>query len=148
VKFYLAGPMRGYPCFNFPAFREATKVLRDYGYEIVSPHELDEEAGYYWEGFTGHEDLSEYNFDIAERLLEDIKVIADKATTGVIVMQGWSSSSGARAEASFAWGIGKPVLRLFRASPYNCLVGLAKGDIAPKEIKNGMTTWTDGDRHV
>ena len=36
---YIAGPMTGYPLYNFPAFIEAAKYLRDF-YEIVSPVDL------------------------------------------------------------------------------------------------------------
>lgn len=137
MKVYLAGPMRGIPEFNFPAFRRNAKLLRAADIQVVSPHELDEEAGYFWEGFRGDEDLTSYNFDIAERLLEDIRVIAQDVDA-VVVMQGWDESSGARAEASFAWGIGKPVYQLIEDSgraegfmPY--LVPLNKGrlDAAP-----------------
>ena len=104
---YLAGPMRGLKEFGFPAFRRATKILRDRGYTIVSPHEMDEAAGYDWSGFTGHEDLAEFNFNLTERLTEDIHAIG--AMDAVILLDGWSNSSGARAEASFAWAVGKPV---------------------------------------
>lgn len=104
---YLAGPMRGIKEFNFPAFRRATKILRAAGIHILSPHELDEAAGYDWTGFTGHEDLAEYNFDLVQRLTEDIHAIGE--VDSVILLDGWSNSSGARAEASFAWAVGKPV---------------------------------------
>lgn len=104
---YLAGPMRGIKEFNFAAFRRATKILRDRGWKITSPHELDEAAGYDWSGFTGHENLADYNFDLVERLTEDIHAIGQ--VDAVIVLDGWSNSSGACAEASFAWAVGKPV---------------------------------------
>lgn len=36
---YLAGPMSGIEDGNYPAFREAARVLRAQGYRIASPHE-------------------------------------------------------------------------------------------------------------
>ncbi len=117
AHFYLAGPMRGHAEFNFPAFRTISRDLRNAGLTITSPHELDEASGYFWEGFTGHEDLSSYNFDLTERLTEDIHVIGK--ADGVIVMQGWQSSSGARAEASFALAVGKPVYYYTEPQRYN-----------------------------
>lgn len=115
--FYLAGPMRGIAEFNFPAFRAATKALRDGGYRVVSPHEMDEEQGYFWDGFTGLEDLSSYNFDMTERLTDDILVIGLSA--GVVTLPGWENSSGACAEAAFAYATGKPVYRYFEPDRFN-----------------------------
>ena len=37
---YIAGPMRGYPDHNFPAFRAAAAALRRAGYGVVNPAEL------------------------------------------------------------------------------------------------------------
>jgi hypothetical protein len=48
VKLYLAGPMRGLPDYNYPAFHEAARRLREVGYEVFNPAELDfpwDEAG-------------------------------------------------------------------------------------------------------
>lgn len=127
--------MRGIADFNFPAFRRVTKALRDRGYEVTSPHEMDEEHGYFWEGFTGNEDLSKYNFDMVERLTEDIHVIGK--VDCVVVLQGWTNSSGARAEASFAWAVGKPVYAFDEGDRTNgftdSLTKLSKGALIPLE---------------
>lgn len=117
--FYLAGPMRGIAEFNFPRFRRVTAALRDHGFRVVSPHEMDEQQGYFWEGFTGNEDLSQYNFDMTERLTDDILVIGLSA--GVVTLPGWERSSGACAEAAFAWATGKPVFRYFEPERSNGL---------------------------
>lgn len=45
MKLYLAGPMRTERHLNFPLFLWAAAVLRLKGFEVVSPAELDLEAG-------------------------------------------------------------------------------------------------------
>ena len=38
---YIAGPMTGYPRFNFDAFDAARDDLRSDGYDVISPADLD-----------------------------------------------------------------------------------------------------------
>jgi hypothetical protein len=97
---YLAGPMRGYPKFNFPAFRAATAALRMKGYDVLSPHELDEEVGL-------TEDVPPKNVtkEVVHRCLRrDMEAIA---RCGVIaLLPGWKDSSGAKLELAVAERIG------------------------------------------
>ena len=41
-KYYLGGKMSGIPQFNFPLFDRAAANLRNHGFDIVSPAELDD----------------------------------------------------------------------------------------------------------
>ena len=41
VKVYVSGPMTGIPEFNYPAFEAAARRLRDAGFDVVSPHEVN-----------------------------------------------------------------------------------------------------------
>jgi hypothetical protein len=45
ARVYIAGPMRGIPEFNFPAFDAAARG-RAMGLEIISPAELDRAHGF------------------------------------------------------------------------------------------------------
>lgn len=98
MRLYLAGPMSGIPQFNFPAFFAATKRLRDLGYDIVSPAELDEEhirtqALSSSDGAPDKVDRSWGDF-----LSRDVKIVAD-AVKGIVFLPGWEKSRGARLEA-------------------------------------------------
>lgn len=99
-KFYLAGPMTGYPQFNFPAFHAAAKALRAAGIDIVSPAELDEKtevAEKAMKSQTG--DLTDAGIEETwgDLLARDVKLVADEVD-GIIFLPGWQASRGARLE--------------------------------------------------
>jgi len=93
VKLYLAGPMTGYPEWNFPAFHAAAKLLRDFGYEVVSPAEIDLETG-----FDPSAPVSDFTpADRVAALRRDVQAIL--GVDGVALLEGWESSEGAKVEA-------------------------------------------------
>lgn len=104
--YYLAGPMRGYEEFNFPAFHSATSVLRGLGYGIISPAEMDLEMGL---DPTVANTSAEGEFDVADALRRDTAAIAGPGCDGVVLLPGWEASKGANAERAFALAIGKEV---------------------------------------
>src|ERR1051325_9395844 len=109
MKVYTAGPMTGYPQFNFPAFDCAAQSLRIAGFDVVSPAELDDPADREHalkspDGAPGTEGSHTWG----ELLARDVKLIADEVD-GVVLLPGWENSKGARLEAFIARLVGKPV---------------------------------------
>lgn len=104
-KAYLSGPMRGYADFNFPAFHAAEERLTLAGLTVFSPARNDEENGFDFGGTTGHEDLSEFGFDLRRALGSDLAFICDRADM-VVCLPGWEASSGATAEVAAALALG------------------------------------------
>jgi hypothetical protein len=104
VKLYLAGPMTGYPEFNFPAFHAEAARLRALGFEIINPAEIVTDQGVAW----------------LDCMRADIKQLVD--CDGIALLAGWAQSRGASIEQNLARDLG---LRVFQASH---LVGLA-GDM-------------------
>lgn len=104
ARVYLAGPMRGYPQFNFPAFTDAVWRLREAGYEVISPAEHDLEQGFFPFAMTGDEDLSELGFDLRVAFGWDLMQVTK--ADAICVLPGWEKSKGARAEVAAAAAIG------------------------------------------
>lgn len=102
LRYYLAGPMTGYPQFNFPAFDAAAAALRAQGYDIVSPAELDapelREACMASQDGSLQSDGTHAGQTWGDYLSRDVKVVADDANA-IILMPGWEKSKGARLEA-------------------------------------------------
>lgn len=101
MKIYVAGPMSGYPEHNFPAFQEATRILRGRGYEVISPAELDLN-----EVSVDHEALAKVPWDWYLR--RDIKLLVD--CDGVFLLPGWSGSRGAMLERHIALALGMTII--------------------------------------
>lgn len=108
MKIYVAGPMRGIPEFNFPAFFKATSQLREAGHDVFCPAEHDVQGGFHPTGLTGDEDLAKLGFDHRDALAQDIDWILREAEA-VCVLPGWKHSLGATAEVAAAKAIGLKV---------------------------------------
>lgn len=93
TKLYLAGPMSGYKDNNYPAFHLEAAALRSFGYEVVSPAELESHPN----GRVHYVDL----------IREDLRLMLD--CHGVAVLDGWWESGGARNEVNVAGILKMPV---------------------------------------
>jgi nucleoside 2-deoxyribosyltransferase len=101
---YLAGPMRGYARFNFPAFDTAAVHLRSLGFRVMSPADIDRA----------------YDFDpdrdpvtpelVRECVRRDVAAIC--SADAVVMLPGWPASKGATAERAVAEWLGVPVFDL------------------------------------
>jgi hypothetical protein len=110
--------MRGYPNFNFAAFDEAAARGRALGHEIISPAELDRQAGFSEKGHDGkvneqgHSQLITIDFmrDAIHRDVAAIVGTADKpGVDAVAMLAGWQMSKGATGEKALADWLGLPV---------------------------------------
>lgn len=120
MKIYLAGPMRGYPNFNFPAFDYAAKALRAEGHEVFSPADHDREVNGsdIADNPTGDETLAtkKDGFDIRKALAADTQFICLEADC-VALLPGWEQSRGAVAEHALAKALGTIII-LYLGDPY------------------------------
>ena len=102
MKIYLAGPMRGLPNFNFPAFDEAADALREAGNEVFSPADHDRSVNPDIENNpTGDEALAPSDWTIRKALEADLTWICREAEV-IALLPGWEKSTGAKAE----WALG------------------------------------------
>jgi hypothetical protein len=104
-KVYLAGPMRGLPHFNFAAFLFAAAHLKSLGFTVVDPATRDLE-----QGLDVTRTLEEQGFDVRHSLGWDFAQIVQ--CDGIVLLDGWEKSTGAKAERLVAEMTGKFVLRL------------------------------------
>lgn len=107
---YLAGPMSGIAGFNFPAFEMAAFLLRDRGYNVISPVELDDRDEYRRAINSPNGDPADLTRPWGQTLARDLKVLLNECT-GIILLDGWRFSKGAILELSAAMLAGKEVAR-------------------------------------
>jgi hypothetical protein len=101
---YVAGPMRGYPKFNFPAFDAVTAALQEQGHTVFSPAENDRKkhGTKLDEIDTGDIKAAEsVGFSLREALQDDLTFICQKADC-IVMLPGWEKSNGARCEHALA----------------------------------------------
>lgn len=101
MRVYLAGPMSGYPQFNFPLFYAAAASLREQGFDVVSPAEMDAEVGIDKQAMASTDgDVAKLTHTWGDLLARDVKLIADGGIQGIVFLPDWNKSRGARLEAS------------------------------------------------
>ena len=110
-KVYIAGPMRGYPNFNFPAFFAAADYFKNVcGWQVFNPAQDD------WDTYgvdvskgndTGCELQAEeeHGVTIRDCMQRDCEWIC-KHATHMYMLRGWENSSGALAEHALAKALG------------------------------------------
>jgi uncharacterized protein DUF6378/uncharacterized protein DUF4406 len=111
---YIAGPMRGIPLFNFPAFDEAASRLRSAGWNVLSPAEMDRGIG-----FDENRDGLEA-FDLHAAIERDLGAILSLAAPddAVAMLPGWEKSTGASVERALALWCGLTILDARTLAPF------------------------------
>ena len=110
MKIYLAGPMRGIPEFNFPAFMSAAATLRTEGHTVFNPAERDiQHHGVdISKGNTAgceKQAAKDHGFNLREALCDDLTFICKEADA-IALLPGWQNSKGANAERAVALALG------------------------------------------
>lgn len=108
TSIYIAGPMRGYPEFNFPAFFSAEWTLREIYETVHNPARRDIESGISVMGTKG--DMSELpeSFSLREAMTWNCETICK--CTHIYMLKNWEQSSGARAEHALAVCLGLTIV--------------------------------------
>lgn len=101
-RIYVAGPMRGLPLYNFPAFDAAASRYRVAGWEVINPAEMDRSRG-----FSEHNDEPSPEF-LKQAIMDDLTAISD--CDALALLPGWRESLGAQAEVALARFLGLQLL--------------------------------------
>lgn len=95
--------MSGYPDHNFPLFDEVTAELRSNGFEVISPAELTRASGL---GGNSDGTITAERYAICMR--QDIEALL--SVEGIVCLEGWRKSKGARFEVHLAQLLGLKVI--------------------------------------
>jgi len=126
--------MTGIPQFNFPAFDLASNQLEAAGYAVVSPAEIDDPTtrAACLASETGNLDDIPSTESYGAFLGRDIEIVIDQVD-GVVVLEGWEKSRGARIEVFTAVQMSKPV---YHRGALVC--GLQGAEMSNEEVNEGL----------
>lgn len=104
MKVYIAGPMTNMPQFNVPLFDKVAAELRQRGYDVVSPAELDSpemRAAAMQSADGALAPLEQATKETwGQVLARDVRVLSDQDIEGIVLLPGWERSRGANLEAT------------------------------------------------
>ena len=100
-KIYIAGPMSGYPNFNFDAFNQAADRLRECGLEVFNPADKEGETLSEESKVAGDPVLAQKGgFDFRSVYTWDVNKVIE--ADAIYMLPGWEQSPGARGEHAVA----------------------------------------------
>jgi hypothetical protein len=99
---YIAGPMSGWPQYNYPTFWYAASRFRAHGFKVLNPAELPK-----------LDDWSSY-------MREGIKMVAQ--ASHIFLLEHWRRSRGARLEFALARNLGLGITERFPCRETPCRV--------------------------
>lgn len=102
---YVAGPMTGYPDFNFPAFYAAEKRLKEQGYIVYNPANKEDEERLDPESRKTGDSAKAISggFDFKSVYMWDLEHVVK--ADAIYVLKGWEKSAGACGELAVAKAI-------------------------------------------
>lgn len=96
MRLYLAGPMRSLPAYNAFAFHDAATELRQHGYEVITPIEIDNRV----------DPAFDHRIHIATpeqvKKFQHASLIELAKCDGVALLSGWRKSVGVQTELDLA----------------------------------------------
>ena len=92
-KIYIAGPMRGLPCYNVQPFNITAKHLRQRGWEVENPAEISA-------GYGTPEQIEADSALLAAVMSADLHAL--ETCDAILLLDGWTTSKGARKELAAA----------------------------------------------
>lgn len=115
MKVYIAGPMRGIPQFNFPAFFAAERQLLARGYEVFNPAREDivahgKDISFGNDTGCERQAAQEHGFNLRVALSRDLQFIC--LADIIALLPGWEHSKGAKAELAVARALGLEEIHL------------------------------------
>jgi len=90
MRVYISGPMTGRKDYNFPAFHEAEKALKNKGLTPLNPARNPPGLEYH------------HYMDLAMAMV--------RCSQAILLLPGWEESRGAQAELAYARSIGLEVM--------------------------------------
>lgn len=125
MSIYVAGPMSGRAQFNYPAFDKAAALLREAGWTVRSPAEIDGSEARKVAMKSTQGDLAEFKKETGETwgdfLSRDVKLIADTDIDAIALLPEWETSNGARLEVFVCMTLNYPVFELWNDGTLNQL---------------------------
>ncbi len=119
---YEIGPMTGYENFNFAAFDEGRDVLTELGWDVISPADLDREAG------IDPLKISDTEAYIANFTIDDLKKIIRRDVKAILslnpekgdalaLLPGWEKSTGSMGEVMLGRWLGLRFIHALTGEP-------------------------------
>lgn len=95
---YIAGPMRGYENFNFPAFDKARDAFLEKGFNVISPADIDRSANPDADQVE-KVDVSDQSVFVLRDFWANFFIKKQgHPANGIVLLDGWQKSAGATGE--------------------------------------------------